>query len=338
MVREGVLLSELTTFKTGGPARYLADCASEEDVRAALAFARERGLPFIVIGEGSNLLASDEGYDGLLMRMRSEGLSFLPQSDGRVLVEAEAGVSWERVVTEAAARGLWGIENMAGIPGTVGAAPVQNIGAYGMDLVQTFAHADVLDAGTGSIVRLAAGDCGFSYRESRFKRERNLVILSVGLLLRPDGAPQTLYSDLVRLTEAGEPLRTPEEIGNAVRRVRAGKFPDLRTSGTAGSFFKNPIVSEEAYAALAARYADIPRYPADRGVKIPLAFILDRVLGLKGYRQGKAYLFGNQPLVVVADSGARARDIDALADEIAKRVMDATGIAIEREVRSVPDR
>ncbi|HEX5774359.1 MAG TPA: UDP-N-acetylmuramate dehydrogenase [Candidatus Paceibacterota bacterium] len=335
-VRERIPFSELTTFKTGGPARYLADCESENDVREALAFARARRLPYVVIGDGSNLLASDEGYEGVVIRMRIGGISFSPKDADAVLMEAGAGVPWETAVEEAALRGLWGIENMAGIPGTVGAAPVQNIGAYGTELETSFVYADVLDADTDTVARLAKEDCGFGYRESRFKRERNLIILSVALLLSPTGAPQTSYSDLARLYEAGEPLATPGEIGNAVRRVRAGKFPDLRQSGTAGSFFKNPIVSEDAYAALVVRYGDIPRYPAAGGVKIPLAFVLDRALGLKGHRQGAVHLFGNQPLVIVADDDARTRDIDALANEIAKRVHDATGIAIEREVRSIP--
>lgn len=331
--RERIPLAQMTTFRVGGPARFVYDCADIESVRAALAYARANNLPYLVIGEGSNILASDEGFDGVVIHITIPGIQVEPEDDEHARIICGAGVAWEAVVREAASRNLWSIENMAGIPGTIGAAPVQNIGAYGTELAHTLVYVTALDADTDTIVELDADSCRFGYRESRFKEERNLIILEVALRLSRTAAPQLGYSDLARLNESGVPLRTPVEIGEAVREVRAQKFPDLSVSGTAGSFFKNPVVSEEKYLELCGRYGELPRFSAVGGVKIPLAFVLDKILNLKGYRLGKAYLFGNQPLVLVADQDACARDVDALAQEIETRVLDATGIRIEREVR-----
>ncbi len=335
--QENCTFSSITTFKVGGPVRFLSDCETVDDVVAALLECKQRTLPYVVMGEGSNILGSDEGYSGVIIRIRIQGQTYSECVGGTVLVEAGAGVPWDAVVEGAALRGLWGIENLAGIPGTMGAAPVQNIGAYGTDLEGTFEYADVLDAASGEITRFDMKSCGFGYRESRFKHERNLIILRVALRLHTDGVPQVSYADLKELHDAGVALTTPSIIGDVVRQVRSRKFPSLALTGTAGSFFKNPIIRSEDYARLVGEYGAIPSYPALGGVKIPLAFILDRLLGLKGYRKGKASLFSNQPLVLVADQGATAADVDALAQEISVRVKESTGIEIEREVRNVPE-
>ena len=334
-IRENIPLASLTTLKAGGAARYVIECGSETDVREALAFAKEKNVPFGILGEGSNVLASDTGFPGVLLLMRVEGIRAEEAEDAVTLI-AGAGVPWDRFVREAASRELWGIENLAGIPGTVGAAPVQNIGAYGMEIRETLAYVDALDTRTGDIVRFSREECGFGYRESRFKHEPWLVILQVAFSLSRVGQPRIGYADLASAREQGKDLSTPSAIGEAVREIRGRKFPDLALHGTAGSFFKNPIVSPEKHAELAGRYGAIPSFPANGGVKIPLAFILDRVLGLRGYAEGRVSLFGNQPLVLVANDDASAHEIDAFAHMIAKRVFDETGIHIEREVRYFP--
>lgn len=335
IIREHVPLAELTTLKTGGLVRYVAECTSLEEVKEMLALAKREGLPYAVLGEGSNVLASDIGFPGVLILMRIEGIEVL-EEDESVTLAVGAGVSWDTFVKEAASRGLWGVENLAGIPGTVGAAPVQNIGAYGMELRDTLAYVDVLDTRNGEIVRLAGEDCGFGYRDSRFKHEPWLVILRVAFTLSRTGEPRIGYADLAACRERGEDLSTPEAIGAVVRKVRSGKFPDLAVCGTAGSFFKNPIVSHEKHQELAHKYGAIPSFPVATGVKIPLAFILDRVLGLRGYTDGNVSLFGNQPLVLVANAEANTEEIDAFANAIAERVFNETGIQIEREVRYFP--
>lgn len=334
IIREQVPLSSLTTMRVGGPARFVAQCENEADIQEAIAFAHERAIPFMVLGGGSNLLASDSGYEGVVIQMRMEGIRIEDEGE-TVLLIADAGTSWDAFVREAAAQGLWGIENLAGIPGTVGAAPVQNIGAYGMEVAQTLAYVDVLDTKTSEVTRIANEDCGFEYRESRFKHDPTLVILRVAFRLARLGKPQTSYADLERYMADGHELATPLEIGDAVRAIRAKKFPDLSTHGTAGSFFKNPVISSAEYEVLKEQYPDMPTYTAYNGIKIPLAFVLDRILGLRGHREGNVHLFENQPLVLVAGEGATAKEIHAFANSIVKKVFDATRIKIEREVRSV---
>jgi len=335
IIREHIPLKDLTTLRAGGTARYVIECRSESDVKEALLLAEREGLPFAVLGEGSNVLASDAGFPGVLLLMRIEGIEAKEEEDAVTLL-AGAGVNWDAFVMEAASRGLWGIENLAGIPGTVGAAPVQNIGAYGMEIRDTLAYVDALDTRNGEVARIKREECGFGYRDSRFKHEPWLVILKVAFRLARTGEPRIGYADLAACKDRGEDLSTPALIGEVVRKVRSFKFPDLALCGTAGSFFKNPIVPSEKHMELAKRYGAVPSFPVEGGVKIPLAFILDRVLGLRGHVEGRVSLFGNQPLVLVANDDASAAEIDAFANAIAQRVLDETGIAIEREVRHFP--
>lgn len=335
ILEEGHPLRAHTTLRVGGPARFLARCATEADVREALAFAEAQRLPWRVLGEGSNVLADDAGFAGVVLRMELPGISISSQEDGAVLVTAGAGVSWDALVRAAATRALWGIENLAGIPGTVGAAPVQNIGAYGSEVKDTIASVRVLDTTCGQVRELLSEACAFGYRESTFKHDPALIILSVTFRLARVGEPALAYKDLQQAKTSGVALTTPSEVGEAVRAIRARKFPDLREHGTAGSFFKNPTIAHEVFARLRMQYPELPGFPNEMGVKVPLAFILDRVLGLRGYREGKVWLFAAQPLVLVADAGATASAIDAFANDIARRVHDATGISIEREVRNI---
>ncbi|HVW71701.1 MAG TPA: UDP-N-acetylmuramate dehydrogenase [Candidatus Paceibacterota bacterium] len=332
--RESVLLSSLTTFKIGGPARYVIDCESESDVREAVAFAAAQQLPFTVLGGGSNVLAPDEGYAGVIIRPLLTRVSFDEHDDG-VQVIAEAGVPWDALVHEACARDLWGLENLAGIPGSVGAAPIQNIGAYGAEAAETILWVEVLDPATGEVTRIANADCAFGYRDSRFKRNPGAIILRVAFLLQKNGAPRIGYADLARAQEAGVPLAAPEQIAAAVRAIRAKKFPDLSKEGTAGSFFKNPHISADAYAALKVRYPDLPGFPNATSVKVPLAWILDRVLNLRGFTQGNARLFEAQPLVIAAAFGATNKEVQSLAAYVSDRVKEVTNIQLEWEVRQL---
>lgn len=333
ILKENMSLSGLTTLRVGGPVRYLAACESERDVHDAIAFAQEHGLPFLILGEGSNVLASDRGFEGLVLLMRIQGIGS-SEEDGDVIVTAGAGVRWDDLVRYAAEHALWGMENLAGIPGTAGAAPVQNIGAYGMEVKDTICEVRALDTAAGTVRAFSNEECAFGYRDSVFKRNEGFVILSVSFRLRRDGAPSLGYKDLQASLDAGTDLSTPVLIGDAVRSIRTRKFPDLMVHGTAGSFFKNPTVSEAAYAELAERYEGIPGFPNGEGVKVPLAFVLDKVLGLRGHRVGNVSLFAAQPLVLVAHEGATADEIDAFANDIARRVHASTGIAVEREVRA----
>lgn len=334
-IREHVPLSSLTTLKVGGFVRYVVECASEHDVREALVFAREQNLPWSVLGEGSNVLASDNGYAGVLLLMRIPGCVF-EERDDSVLATVGAGVPWDEFVTLCVERGLWGVENLAGIPGTTGASPVQNIGAYGTEVCDSIVEVRVLDIKTGQVQSIPNEDCAFGYRESRFKHDKTLVILSVIFMLKIEGAPSLGYKDLATYEVQNGALTIPKTIAEAVRSIRAQKFPDLATHGTAGSFFKNPTIPEQKYLELKERFEGLPGFPNDAGVKIPLAFVLDHILNLRGYTEGNVSLFERQPLVLVARAEATAHEVDVFAKSIAQRVYDATTISIEREVQPFP--
>lgn len=334
IVRENVPLAPHTTLHVGGAARYFAEAHSEGDVAEAIAFARERGLPLYPLGKGSNVVVPDEGVRGLVLKMLADEVTVTREGND-VVVRAAAGASWDAVVDAAAASGAFGIENLAGIPGTAGGAAVQNIGAYGAELATTFACADVMESGSGRERRIAKDGAAFGYRTSIFRQHPEIIITRVTLRLSRQAAPDLAYPDLARAAEAGTPLRTPADIVQAVRAVRAAKFPCGRGEGTAGSFFKNPILCREAADELAKRFVGLPAFPQEDGsVKIPLAWLLDRVLGLNGHANGSVRLYEKQPLVFVARDGARAAEIDALAHDVTKRVRDAVGISIEREVET----
>ncbi len=337
MLSERVPLSSLTTFKLGGEARGVAACQNLDDVKTALALSRERGLPWYVIGGGSNLLVNDAGYDGIIIRMVGGALSFEDSSNESTLAIAEAGAAWDSFVEESITRALWGLENLAGIPGSVGGAPVQNIGAYGADVSDTLAWVEAYDTASDTLRRFTKEECHLGYRESRFKHDPSLIIMRVAFMFSHHGTPHLEYKDLkIKAKEAverGERLDTPLAIARTVREIRAGKFPDLNVSGTAGSFFKNPTLSREEFENLQKKYPELPGYAAEEGIKISLAWILDHVLNLKGYLKGHVRLFEKQPLVIVAEKGATTHDVDTLANEIESRVLETTGIVLEREVR-----
>lgn len=332
-VEEQVALSAETTFRIGGPARYFMRARSIEDVREALHFARSRRLAVFVLGGGSNVLFDDQGYDGLVLRIGSSKIELAANKEGIELIAA-AGEPFDHVVQRAVDEGLWGLENLSGIPGSVGGAIVQNIGAYGAAVSEHVTWVDVLDRKSGEASRIWPRDCGFGYRQSIFKHPEKIV-LRAGFLLSKTAAPNLTYGDLRLALQGIRP--SLEEIRRAVLAVRRAKFPDLAREGTAGSFFKNPIVSEEGAARLS---TDAPLFflPEVRAYKVALAYLLDHGLHVKGMRRGGARLFERQPLVIAADRGASSADVKELAREVARRVFDAYRIRIEPEVEIVARR
>ena len=333
-MNEHIPLAPFTTFHIGGPARYFTEAQSVEEVKEALAFARANSLPVFTLGGGSNLLVPDGGVDGVVLKMAMCDINF--ESDGAdTLLITGAGAGWDGVIDAMGEKGIFGIENLAGIPGTVGGAVVQNIGAYGAELSNVFEYADVINKETGKISCITFREAEFAYRDSFFKKHREFVITRAVLRMGHDAAANTSYPDLERARASGVPLATPAEVAGAVRAIRAKKFPRIAEEGTAGSFFKNPLVSCELADSLAKRFVGLPLFSQENGmVKISLAWILDKELSLKGFSVGGARLYESQPLVVSARRGATAKDVDALALEVSEKVFDATGIKIEREVET----
>ena len=332
MVRERVSLAPLTSFRIGGPARFFIEAEDEHRVREACVCARERQLPLLPLGGGSNILVPDAGVEAVVVKVTVGGIAYDAEHG---LLQAGAGVSWDQVVRYATSHGLWGIENLAGIPGSAGGALVQNIGAYGAEVSHVFAHAEAIDTTTGALVRVGHADARLGYRTSVFKERRELIIVRIALTLAREGASNLTYTDLLRAKSQGIPLATPHDIAGAVRAIRAEKFPTPPEGGTAGSFFKNPSLCPEDVERLRRQYPALPLYPQSDGrTKVSLAWILDHILTLKGHAKGRAHLYEKQPLVIVAEEGAHAGEVDALAREVAERVYGTTGIAIEREVET----
>lgn len=331
-LQEHVALAPLTTFHIGGRARVFVEADTFEDIQKAILFARQHTLPLFVLGQGSNVLIPDAGIDGVVIKIALRGIAFQDEKEAMLCI-ADAGTLWEDVVDEASARGLFGIENLAGIPGSCGGATVQNIGAYGAELADVFEYADCINSTTGTKERVTRTKAAFAYRKSFFKKHRELVITRVALRLAKRGTPNIAYPDLIRAGAEGTPLATPAEIARAIRSIRALKFPQNALEGTAGSFFKNPIISRELFEGLAKRFPELPAFPQeDAMVKISLAWLLDHALSLKGFSLGEVRLYEKQPLVIIARAGATAAEVDALATLVAERVFAETGIRIEREV------
>lgn len=338
IVREHVPLANLTTFRTGGPARFLLDAYSVAQVRDAEAFANGRSLPLLLLGGGSNLLAPDAPLEAVVLRLQARTVAFVEDGDARAIASADAGASWDGLVRAATGRGYWGLENLSGIPGTVGGAVVQNIGAYGAALSDALISVDAYDRTRGETRVFSRGACAFGYRTSLFKRERgNLIVLRARLALSRIPRPNLAYRDLAERV-GGEGAPDLLKIRAAVLAIRAGKFPDLARYGTAGSFFLNPVLPEREAVSIAARFPGMPTFALpEGGVKVPAAWLLDYrhgVLDLRGARAGGAFVWERQPLVLAAERGATSADVRALAHAISARVHDATGIALTREVET----
>ena len=325
-------LRGLNSFHADEKARRLVVFDAAEDLDHI--FAPESGLgKFYVLGGGNNILFT--GYfDGTLLKPDIRGIHVLAEDDEAVTVEAGAAVEWDDLVAWSVERGLWGAENLSLIPGTVGAAPVQNIGAYGAEAKDVIARVHLFDTERREHKVLAAEECRFAYRDSIFKHELRgrAVITSVEFRFRKRPAPDLGYGDLQRETEArgGASLRN---IRAAVCAIRRGKLPDTAVLGNAGSFFKNPVVSRAEAERLAARYEGMPVYPAPDPEcrKLAAGWLIDRA-GMKGYRKGRAGVHDRQALVLVNFGGATGEEIMELAREVQLRVRDAFGVAIEPEV------
>lgn len=333
LVQEQVALAPKTTLKTGGNAAFYTEVTTVDELEKAVSFAQEKGLPFYVLGGGSNLLVSDAGYTGLIIRMAMLGRDYGQlQADTQELT-VSAGENFDAVVAETTTRGLWGLENLSSIPGSVGATPVQNVGAYGVEVADIISRVTAFDVETKKIIPMLNTDCLFSYRHSIFKDKKNYIIVSVTFLLSVKPNPKLTYADLAKLEVA---MQTPLSIRDRVIAIRANKFPDWNLVGTAGSFFKNPIITVANANVLLQKYPDIPTYPELFGkVKLSLGYILDTVCGLKGFAVGSVRLYEKQALVLVAGSGATTTDIKNFKKIISDAVFLKTGIIIEQEVTEI---
>jgi len=337
-IERDISLAQKTTFKIGGSANYYTEVFSFEELKAVLAYAATKSLSIFILGGGSNILISDDGFSGLVIKMNLKGLEF---SDYPKTVDCivYAGEPWEDVVSMAVQRNLQGIENLALIPGSFGGAIVQNIGAYGSEIKDVVQWVDTINIKTGEMKRFGASDCSFVYRNSFFKTSegKSYIVVKATLRLNKNALLQLHHKDLVEYFDKnGTKNPSLRDVYKAVIVIRKAKLPDLALVGTAGSFFKNPVITLEHFKKIQSKYSDLPHFPVGEGqMKIPLAWIIDKICGLKGYRQGEVGVYEKQALVLVNYDRATQKNVDMLAAFIARAVFDTTGIAIEREVESV---
>jgi UDP-N-acetylmuramate dehydrogenase len=327
-----VRLDQYTTLKVGGVADYVVEVRSEEEVGAVGGVGLDTAQPLLVLGGGSNVLVADEGYRGIVALMKITGTSYQEEGD-EIQVTAGAGIVFDELIEETTSRNLWGLENLSSIPGSVGATPVQNVGAYGVEVSQVIKHVTAINKKTFFKKVFTKDECQFFYRQSFFKTEEGSewIIVSVTFIVKKNSSPLLNYADLASLQEESD--LTPAKVRATVVAIRAVKFPNWREVGTAGSFFKNPIIPTEQYTHLEQQYPGLVGYPDTPGMtKVSLGWILDKVCNLRGYTQGNVCLSQAQALVLINNGNATAAEINLFVKNISEKVFLKTKIKIEREV------
>lgn len=328
-----VPLAPHTTFQTGGAAEYFTTVTSEAALQAALATASAATLPVTILGGGSNVLVADTGVAGCVIKNAITGWRVSHQSDAQVHLSVGAGLVWDDVVADTVAAGWWGLENLSAIPGSVGATPIQNVGAYGVEVADRIVAVEAVQRESGAVRHFDVTECAFAYRDSYFKTDagRGWVVTAVTFALSSEPQPQLQYRDLAERFAHETPSLAA--IRAAVCDIRAAKFPDWHQVGTAGSFFKNPIIPAEQFVALQTRYPELPGFAVDDAqVKVSLGWILDKICDLRGHYEGVVGCYEGQALVVVQRGGATSVEVTQFAHDVAARVRAATGIDIAWEV------
>jgi UDP-N-acetylmuramate dehydrogenase len=338
-VRSGVPLAELTTLRLGGPARALVEAASAAELVGAIRAADERGEPMLLVGGGSNLVVGDGGWAGTVVLIRTRGVAVEADGETRTLT-VEAGEPWDDLVARAVTEGWAGLEALSGIPGLVGATPVQNVGAYGQEVAETITRVDAYDRELGAVRELTPAECRFGYRDSVFKHTDRYVVLRVVFgLTASDKSGPLRYAELVGTVGEVAPLADVREAVLGLRRSK-GMVVDPADPDTwsAGSFFTNPVLDPAALAAFEARLAPgtaYPSWPAGDGRKLSAAWLIDRAGFAKGYGPGAVRISTKHTLALTHRGGGRAGDLVALAREIRDAVTARFGVELRPEPRLV---
>lgn len=340
-IERNISLAEYTTLKIGGRARYFVAAKSESEIVEAVRFARENDLQIFILGGGSNVLIADEGFDGLVLQIALKGISKNPKKNNIVNLTAQAGEDWDKLVEFTIDENLQGFECLSGIPGFVGGTPVQNVGAYGQEVSETILSVKCFDRKTEQILELANAKCGFAYRTSIFNStEKNrFIVLAVTYGLKAGGEPKIVYRDLLNYFDEKKP--TLKETREAVLKIRGEKSMVINemdpNSKSAGSFFKNPIVTNEKFALVEKRAKElnietIPRFTVDeKSVKIPAAWLIEKSGFCKGFELGRAGVSTNHTLAIINRGGATAKDVLALKDFIQAKVLEKFDVELKPE-------
>lgn len=329
---ENADLRPLNTLGFSVRARFLAEPGDAASLCALLRSVTARNLPVLILGGGSNVVFSGD-FPGLVIRPAIKGIRIIEEDDRSVLVEAGAGVVWHDFVMHAVNSGLGGLENLALIPGTVGAAPVQNVGAYGVEIKDVMESLTAVNRISGEVRVFSGSDCAFGYRESIFKQQEKdrWVIIAVSFRLSKRPVLRLDYGDIRKQLElAGCHAPAPLDVARAVIAIRSAKLPDPRHLGNAGSFFKNPVVTREQYERLLKSSPALVAYPQTNGVKLAAGWLIEQC-GFRGQRRGAVGCYEKQALVLVHFGGGSGHELLELAKEIQQAVMNRFGVPIEME-------
>lgn len=335
-IHENFDLKSFNTFRVSAFARYFVEATEIEHLQEALAFARKRGLPFMLIGQGSNLLFR-ENYPGLVIELNIKGINLLKESPEHVYINAMCGENWHDFVMYCLDRHYYGLENLSLIPGTIGAAPVQNIGAYGVEVSEFLHELDALEIATGEVVTFSNEDCEFSYRDSAFKgrlREQYVICNVTFKLLREPRVNIGYWSLEEAFRDMPREAITPRLVSETVCDIRSSKLPDPVALGNAGSFFWNPVLEQETFERLKALFPHMPGYPERGRIKVPAAWLIEQC-GWKGYREGDVAVHDKHALVLVNHGGASGAQLYELSEKIRSSVERKFGIRLIPEVRII---
>lgn len=328
-------------MRLGGTARYLAEVKRPEEVSQLAAWAKTNNLPVIMIGRGSNIIWRDEGFNGLVLVNKLTGREILNEDNHSVTLKIAGGENWDKSVAWTVDKKLTGLEYMSLIPGTVGAAPIQNVGAYGGELSQTLLELEAYDTAMNTFVKLQNHECNFSYRSSRFKTsdKHRFLITSITVTLRKTNPVPPFYESLQAYLDQNRIDKyTPKTIREAVISIRQAKLPDPEKIANNGSFFTNPIVAEAKFAELKARYPSAVGWPAAGGqVKLAAAWLVEQA-GFKGVRDPQTGMatWPNQALVLVNENAQSTADLLAFKQKIVDKVQQLFGVALEQEPELLP--
>jgi UDP-N-acetylmuramate dehydrogenase len=346
-IRKNFPLARLTTFRIGGPAKYYAEAKNEEQLMAALVFSKKEKVPFMILGGGSNMLVSDTGYKGLIIVLKMRGYKKVKETKHHVFMQIASGENWDAAAARMVSLKLWGAENLSYIPGTTGAAAVQNIGAYGQEIMHILESVEAYDTKTESIVVLSNKECKFRYRASIFNKEEKgrFIILSIVLRLKKDGKPNVTYPDVIKyFQEHPKKKTTLSGMRDAIISIRKRKLPDPKNIGNMGSVYKNIYLNHDEYEKLykkvqknlppeqLSKLEDIKKkFYSDRGIKIPAAYLVD-ACGFRGAEFGGAKVHERQVLVLINATGhAKAHDVMMLMKQIRQKVHKMTGLKLTPE-------
>jgi UDP-N-acetylmuramate dehydrogenase len=336
-ISENVLLRPYNTFGIAAQARFFASFSNAAELEELLKAPPAQGLPHMILGGGSNVLFT-RNYDGILLKNEIKGISVVGEDDGYVYVKAGAGENWHGLVMDCIKQNRAGLENLSLIPGNVGASPMQNIGAYGVEIKDVFHELEAYHLQDHAIVKFNNADCHFGYRESVFKRQYKgqFAILNVTYRLSKSPRLNTSYGAIEEeLRHMGVQELTIQAISQAVINIRSSKLPDPAKTGNAGSFFKNPTVSAEKHQALKLAFPDLVAYPvAGEEFKLAAGWLIEQC-GWKGFREGDAGVHARQALVLVNYGNATGNEIYQLSQRVLDSVQEKFGVELEREVNII---